>query len=820
MTSILSAFPFIGEQSFATPGAFNSPLSTISANIAAINADVGAISGVTISPPSGNTIQMPSDLSISGYLSVGKGVSIGTQAPGTPEPVALTIGVNSGISDYIYFNDTANLRSDYLMGSHAGGTADGLNIFDVSGNTMIASFSKQSIRFYQKVVGPVIDASGAVFNVLSYGAVCDGVTDDRPAIDLAISTAAATGGGVVFFPGSRSTVSFYLVGSPITISTSNIRLQGTGWNMQATPTAPPSLIRGPTVLGPIITTPSGTTIFGLSIIDLGCQGNSTVSTAAGVVINDAYELYVERCFFDNFGGSAISLSNNVIGATLQSLFAQNCLKAPQAANAGVYDLSATDVRAFGCFANISATTIEAGTKYAFAIRSGPGMYYGCMGDQANHGWLVTGGAGLNRFLGCRAFQNKGNGFAVTGGPGNTFVGCLAIANGQAAHNTYAGFRITGYQNQFTSCYIDGLSGDTILQSNGFDDLNSNGNGESVGNRYVGNSIGNNVAGVLYNMTGATPYRIEHPHSISSNRGDSTVTVQAGADQETQLFGTVLTSNRTVNFSNTGAWKGARFTVLRTAAATGTPTLWVAGAQLLPGQAAEVEYTGSAWQLMRVGLADGTTLSAASGTVLTVHSGTTLAASWMSSVNVLANKLGVNTPIGSISAEIKGQDTGTSAIVQRNIAATNNGVFLWCTDGASWNASFGAEDGGDFSWYDQRYGGNAGNLNMRLRTTGQLLLRAGSASIPTYAISSETSLGLYASGASTIAQSYGTFNLATNAVRLSMRTIAASALTASAANTNVAVNEAVFTIQASGASFVINSGGTTWIFNSSASAKNT
>lgn len=56
--------------------------------------------------------------------------------------------------------------------------------------------------------------------------------------------------------------------------------------------------------------------------------------------------------------------------------------------------------------------------------------------------------------------------------------------------------------------------------------------------------------------------------------------------------------------------------------------------------------------------------------------------------------------------------------------------------------------------------------------------------------------------------------------VSIRTMAASALTASAANTALFVNEMAFTIQASGASLAINSGGTTWIFSSVASAKNT
>lgn len=93
--------------------------------------------------------------------------------------------------------------------------------------------------------------------------------------------------------------------------------------------------------------------------------------------------------------------------------------------------------------------------------------------------------------------------------------------------------------------------------------------------------------------------------------------------------------------------------------------------------------------------------------------------------------------------------------------------------------------------------------------------------PSYAFQSELSLGFYRSGVSTIAPSYGTLNLATNAVRFSTRTLAASAITTSAANTNVAVNEMVFTVGgASGASLAIHSGGTVYIFNSAISAKAT
>jgi hypothetical protein len=126
--------------------------------------------------------------------------------------------------------------------------------------------------------------------------------------------------------------------------------------------------------------------------------------------------------------------------------------------------------------------------------------------------------------------------------------------------------------------------------------------------------------------------------------------------------------------------------------------------------------------------------------------------------------------------------------------------------------FGSEQ--SLGWYR--------SANSRLGLSyGQIVVPAGSTAEPPYAFTSEKTLGWYRSGASTMALSYGTLNLATSSVRLSMRTITASALTASAANTNVAVNEAVFTVGgASGASLAIHSGGTVYIFDSVSSAKAT
>ena len=48
------------------------------------------------------------------------------------------------------------------------------------------------------------------FDVKSYGAVCDGVTDDTPALNAALAAAAANKGGVVYFPPCANGTAYYL----------------------------------------------------------------------------------------------------------------------------------------------------------------------------------------------------------------------------------------------------------------------------------------------------------------------------------------------------------------------------------------------------------------------------------------------------------------------------------------------------------------------------------------------------------------------------------------------------------------------------------
>ena len=72
-----------------------------------------------------------------------------------------------------------------------------------------------------KVHNRMIDS--ATFNVKDYGAVGDGVTDDRAAINLAFAAMEAAGGGTVFFPKATYYISGYignstLPSSPISVS--------------------------------------------------------------------------------------------------------------------------------------------------------------------------------------------------------------------------------------------------------------------------------------------------------------------------------------------------------------------------------------------------------------------------------------------------------------------------------------------------------------------------------------------------------------------------------------------------------------------------
>jgi len=191
--SNLSRVLSIEERSEATPGLFNRIFSTLSQNIDAIN------SQVTLELGSGNTLSVRTNIDASGQLHA-QGLSIGSTPPSYVTTAGITVAVNSAASDYLYLVDSSGARSSYVIGSRAGDTSDGLNIWDASGATMIASFSKQSVRFYQNVVGPVFDVGGALANTLNAATFGTGADSDESRIQAAISQATASGISRVYVP--------------------------------------------------------------------------------------------------------------------------------------------------------------------------------------------------------------------------------------------------------------------------------------------------------------------------------------------------------------------------------------------------------------------------------------------------------------------------------------------------------------------------------------------------------------------------------------------------------------------------------------------
>lgn len=159
--SNLSAIEYVTSPSALTTGLFNQRYSVISANFAALNSDV------TINVGSGNTLSILTNLETSGGAHF-QFISVGSTPPSYVTTAAITVAVNSSYSDYLYLTDSSAQKSSYAIGSRAGNLADGLNIWDASAATMIVTFSKQSTRFFQPIVGPVFDIGGDYYNAATF----------------------------------------------------------------------------------------------------------------------------------------------------------------------------------------------------------------------------------------------------------------------------------------------------------------------------------------------------------------------------------------------------------------------------------------------------------------------------------------------------------------------------------------------------------------------------------------------------------------------------------------------------------------------------
>lgn len=134
------------------------------------------------------------------------------------------------------------------------------------------------------------DRHAELRNVKDYGAVGNGVADDYAGIQAAIDAAAAAGGGAVYVPPGT-----YLVGRPLRIKTSNIRLLGAG--RYASTIRSNGLFYGPLLyVGVDLTVPTAASLLtgAGSSIDLGGQDNFVyLRESAKVALDGLSQLCVE-----------------------------------------------------------------------------------------------------------------------------------------------------------------------------------------------------------------------------------------------------------------------------------------------------------------------------------------------------------------------------------------------------------------------------------------------------------------------------------------------------------------------------------------------
>jgi hypothetical protein len=154
-------------------------------------------------------------------------------------------------------------------------------------------------------------------------------------------------------------------------------------------------------------------------------------------------------------------------------------------------------------------------------------------------------------------------------------------------------------------------------------------------------------------------------SLTADVGNAPASLTVGTHNLTNIWNTPLTADRAVTLNTTGAYAGARFRIIRTAAATGSFNLNVGTGPLKAlkaGQWCDVEYNGTAWVLAAYGqLTDGGTVSADKG-----DAAATLTAGSSEQISVWSTPL---TADRAVTLSTAGAYNGASFRVVRTAAAT-------------------------------------------------------------------------------------------------------------------------------------------------------
>lgn len=409
---------------------------------AGLPGSIVGLSSNTLIAESGSTIKVLSNLS-----SVGAIISSGSARFGgsvlSSHNAAETLIANSNAADYLYLEDSSNQRSSYVIGSHIGGTLDGLGIYDTSGSTRIVNFSKESTRFYVPVVGSLVDTSGNVFNVRGYGATGAGLVDET-AFFAATAAAGGNGAHIVVPPG------LYLI-SGLTLAYVNQE-----WELASGAT----LRLKNSGLTPVVTITGAGTVFHGGEIDGNKSNNTGVTTRADgirVVSTGSIrirDVIISNCTTDGIRLETVSVADIVGCQTL------NCR------GLGIEVVSAcSDIRISGCRATITDGTVTStgiqidGRNSAVAGKYTADSNYrvhviDCFASGHFFAGIYYNGTFDGSIVGCGAERNADIGIDLEFSDRVVITGCSTRSNGNygiASFQSNENCAITG-----NTCRADGI----------------------------------------------------------------------------------------------------------------------------------------------------------------------------------------------------------------------------------------------------------------------------------------------------------------------------------------------------------------------------
>lgn len=277
----------------------------------------------------------------------------------------------------------------------------------------------------------IVNLGFTVYNVKTYGAVADGVTDDRNAIQAAINAAAAASGGIVFFPPGT-----YQMNSGVSITTSGIRLIGTGMFASKLQVAAGSGFNVITFQAPSGNAGNlGTYIYGCGIENLFISRNGvTSSTTAAVtlkyvsmfvatnvrIFNFGVGLYLSAGLWNYFERVVITARGNSVPTTLYGFYIVST-QGPQDTARFHHCAFTVNFPDGGVVANPNNNGSGGSTPSSIGYYLGGGgiqdvMFADCEAGDCDYGWYLDGSLPSGSYSGfdCHFYNLAADGCTTAG----------------------------------------------------------------------------------------------------------------------------------------------------------------------------------------------------------------------------------------------------------------------------------------------------------------------------------------------------------------------------------------------------------------------